>query len=86
MLDALGSHRVGLQIQSITDESRNSIEKKKSSVVETLQASNTLQVPSLSISMDIREDEEVAQQPCDVSASEPSHEHPISNLPSLSTL
>ncbi|XP_055739384.1 solute carrier family 12 member 7-like isoform X1 [Salvelinus fontinalis] len=40
------------EIQSITDESRNSIEKKKSSMVETLQ------VPSLSISMDIREDEE----------------------------
>uniref|UniRef100_A0A4W5MD30 Solute carrier family 12 member 7a n=1 Tax=Hucho hucho TaxID=62062 RepID=A0A4W5MD30_9TELE len=70
------------EIQSITDESRNSIEKK-SSVVETLQAPHTLQVPSLSISMDKREDEEVAQQPCDVSASEPSHKHPISiSLPS----
>ncbi|CAB1317450.1 unnamed protein product [Coregonus sp. 'balchen'] len=53
------------EIQSITDESRNSIKRKKSSVVETLQAPNTLQVPSLSISRDIREDEEVAQQPCD---------------------
>lgn len=66
MLDVLGSHRVGLQIQSITDESRISIKRKKSSVVETLKAPNTLQVPSLAISRDMREDEEVAKQPCDV--------------------
>ncbi|XP_055722757.1 solute carrier family 12 member 7-like isoform X1 [Salvelinus fontinalis] len=46
------------EIQSITDESRISIKRKKSSVVETLKAPNTLQVPSLSISRDMREDEE----------------------------
>ncbi|CAB1326295.1 unnamed protein product [Coregonus sp. 'balchen'] len=46
------------EIQSIRDESRNSIKRKKSSVVETLQAPNTLQVPSLSISRDMRVDEE----------------------------
>uniref|UniRef100_A0A8C7W280 Solute carrier family 12 member 7a n=1 Tax=Oncorhynchus mykiss TaxID=8022 RepID=A0A8C7W280_ONCMY len=44
------------EIQSITDESRISIKRKKSSVVETLKAPNTLQVPSLSISRDMDEE------------------------------
>uniref|UniRef100_A0A674C7D2 Solute carrier family 12 member 7a n=1 Tax=Salmo trutta TaxID=8032 RepID=A0A674C7D2_SALTR len=61
------------EIQSITDDSRNSIEKRKSSVVETLQASNTLQVPSLSISMDIQEDEESHANLSDTATAMPDH-------------
>uniref|UniRef100_A0A8C7JDJ1 Solute carrier family 12 member 7 n=1 Tax=Oncorhynchus kisutch TaxID=8019 RepID=A0A8C7JDJ1_ONCKI len=63
------------EIQSITDESRISIKRKKSSVVETLKAPNTLQVPSLSISRDMREDEEVAKQPWCHLGHNPSRKH-----------